>query len=131
MSRWTDAVSKLIELTKAGGLEWVKPSETMRFTRFSRDVNGIPYFTTFQDKHLVVYEARYSSWDEDSETSYSTYGAVLEFVEMDGQLEFAWPVPSELVQDLLQQVRYRTSGASSFLDKLLKTEVAPKATGKD
>lgn len=114
MDKWTKAVAKLNRLTQEGSLRWEQtdPPEL----RGTSDVVEIAYTTEFEGERLRIFSKR-SKVALDEERYDWSESPVLQVVDARGRSRFEFP-PSPGLYDLLDSVRYQTSGVGTLLDKL-------------
>lgn len=116
--QWSQAVTKLIDLTEAGALNW-RPDEELAQKRRAGTKDEIisPAFVSrVEDRRIAVYEYRYSSessygieWDSDT---------AIEFIDETDNCLLLWPSVPEAVE-LLEAIRLRVVDADGFLQRLL------------
>jgi hypothetical protein len=118
--RLTGAVTRMIELTQQGKLEWrnASPSEAPE----DEDRVTAAFVTTFNDRKLRLYGKRIEASQGEimklfvtapQETKWRTIG-VLEFINDFGMSLWRFPV-SDATYDLLDAVQYRVAGVNEFL----------------
>ncbi len=115
-----EAVTRMIELTQQGKLEWT--TEAPVRTRNVENNTTPIFYTTYRDRMLRLYKVRIdvgrSGYSGFSERPASQEKIVLEFVNENGYALWMFPEMSAL-QDLLTAVKYQLAGVSNFLDEIL------------
>ncbi|MDQ1638228.1 MAG: hypothetical protein QOF62_1567 [Pyrinomonadaceae bacterium] len=129
-NKWIDAVGKLLQLTQQGSLKWepVKPPAHLNAELNNSRVDVV-YETNYKDRTLRLYEKRYKvdkpnpsfslgvRFDQ-QEYPYWTSRAVLELLDENELSPWAFP-NSQILNDLLEAVRYQVSGVKDFLNEIL------------
>jgi len=131
-NKWIDAVGKLLEFTQEGSLSWesVKPPAYLNSEPANSRVDVV-YEAHYKDRTLRLYEARYkvekphpylttsaTSFFDQREYPYWTGTTVLELLD-DNELS-PWVFPkTQVLDDLLDAVRYQVSGVKDFLNEIL------------
>lgn len=133
-NKWIDAVGKLLELTQKGLLLWepAKPPVYLNSEPNSSRVDVV-YEAQYKEKTLRLYETRYkvekpssyfglatstTSFFDQREYPYWTSTTVLELLDDNGLSPWTFP-KSQVLDDLLDAVRYQVSGVKDFLDEIL------------
>jgi hypothetical protein len=113
---WTDALEKIIILTKSGNLNWSK-NQFLTSIRENDSVDII-YSTSVMNHIIIVYEYRYKKYSDEDNWDWDNEVAI-EFVDLEGNLEWQWPtMPNRF--NLIDAIRYNISGAGNFLRDFLK-----------
>lgn len=137
VNKWVDAVTRMIELTQQGLMQWVameatgpaadenrtsavfRSSYNHRILRlYERKVSSIRLVDSVHDRHsfpnffaLKYEEPKYEKvWESE---------VVLEFIATDGTTLWSFPKVSAL-RDLLTAVQYQVAGVNEFIDSLLQ-----------
>jgi len=130
-NKWIDAVGKLLEFTQEGSLLWesVKPPAYLTSEPGNSRIDVV-YEAQYKDRTLRLYEARYkvekpNSFFLTSATSlfdqqypYWTSTTVLELLDDNALSPWAFP-KTQVLDDLLDAVRYQVSGVRDFLNEIL------------
>lgn len=114
-----EAVTRMIELTQQGKLEWTTESP-VRTRNVENNISPV-FYTNYKDRLLRLYKVKI----EVGRSGYSGFSertaqekVVLEFVNENGYALWMFPEVSAL-QDLLTAVKYQLAGVSDFLDDIL------------
>lgn len=134
--KFDQATLKIFKLTHSGAIEWEKSSPPESLIR-GTDSLVSPYFeANYQGRKLGLFHERFKRDAESvamaktiagltgnmgSDTSQWGDRARLVLLYDDGELAYSFPY-SRVIKDLLETVRYKTSGVDEFLDELLNTE---------
>ena len=130
-NRWVDAVTRMIELTQQGKLQW-----SVEYIPASDDGDRtiVAFLTRYKDKVIRLYRGRVRvEYDSNTLTREAifprglptwTTKIVLEFVNNEG--ETLWTFPEvDALSDLLSAVQYQVAGVGDFLDEIFSdAEVA-------
>jgi len=137
-NKWIDAVGKLLEFTQEGSLSWesINPPAYLNSEPGNSRVDVV-YKALHKDRTLRLYEKRYkvekpitflpsnvylntsvTSVFDQREYPYWTSTTVLELLD-DNHLS-PWVFPkTQVLDDLLDAVRYQVSGVKDFLSEIL------------
>jgi hypothetical protein len=129
-NKWIDAVGKLLQITQQGSLKWnpVKPPPYLT-SELSDSRVDVVYETEYKDRTLRLYEKRYKVQKpnplfsatlvfDPREYPYWTSKTVLELLDVNELSPWAFP-NSQVLDDLLDAVRYQVSGIKDFLNEIL------------
>ncbi len=130
-NKWIDAVGKLLQLTQQGSLKWkpIKPPAYLNSAPNDSRVDVV-YDTDYKDRVLRLYEKRYkiqkpnpvfatiSVFADEREYPYWSSKTVLELLDENELSPWAFP-NSQVLDDLLDAVRYQVSGVKDFLNEIL------------
>lgn len=130
------AILKIFNLTHSGAIDWHKSSPSASLVEGADSVISQYFEANYQGRKLGLFHERFRRETSDvamaraiAELTGSLAGdptrwgerARLVLLYDDGELAYAFP-QSRVVKDLLEAVRYKTSGVDKFLDELLNTE---------
>ncbi|MGH7283223.1 MAG: hypothetical protein ACRELY_16985 [Polyangiaceae bacterium] len=119
MNEWEGVVQELVSKTKANTLKWKKAEDIEGLRGFAREyMDGHAYVAKHADRQVAIFGYAVPASDDDY-GEYTKHGAVIEFVDGRGKLEWRWPV-FPLNRDLLEAVRFQVSGAADFLKTVLE-----------
>ncbi|MTV41486.1 hypothetical protein [Duganella radicis] len=133
--KFDQAILKIFKLTHSGVIEWSKSTPPESIAGGSDSVISVYFEATYQGRTLGLFHERFrrqggtlgmartiaeltgiaadsSQWGE---------RARLVLLYEDGAVAYSFPY-SRVTKDLLETVRYKTSGVDQFLDELLNTE---------
>jgi len=128
-NRWLDAVTRMIELTQQGKLQW---SVEYIPAPDDRDRTIVAFRTRYKDKLISLFKGTVKLEDDaitrgsgmfpETRPTWATK-IVLEFVNSDGETLWRFPEVDALT-DLLSAVQYQVAGVGDFLDEIFSdTEV--------
>ena len=129
-NKWIDAVGKLLQITQQGTLKWDPAKPPAYLSSEARDSRvDVVYETEYKDRTLRLYEKRYqvqkpnplfsaTSVFDQREYPYWTSKTVLELLDENELSPWAFP-NSQVLDDLLDAVRYQVSGVRDFLNDIL------------
>jgi hypothetical protein len=116
-NKFIKAIAKLIELTQDGTLKWTVSRETKELTKGTDNVIDLAYLAQEEVRQLRLYELKYKDYLDEFNFNWGNQ-PVLEIVDDLGHA--AWTFPhNRALADLLEAVRYQTSGVDEFIDRLL------------
>ena len=128
-NKWIDAVGRLLQITQQGSLKWepVKPLPYLN-SELSDSRVDVVYEGEYKDRTLRLYEKRYKvqkpnplfatlAFDQ-RDYPYWTSKTVLELLDENELSPWAFP-NSQVLDDLLDAVRYQVSGVKDFLNEIL------------
>jgi hypothetical protein len=136
-NKWIDAVGKLLEFTQEGSLSWesINPPAYLNSEPANSRVDVV-YKAHYKDRTLRLYEKRYkverpiydssavyvatsvTSFVNSREYPYWTSTTVLELLDGNGLSPWVFP-KTQVLDDLLDAVRYQVSGVKDFLHEIL------------
>lgn len=127
-----EALGKLILLTQKGKIEWNPANPSSVRAMNPDDVIQYVFLCEYKNKFLRIYQRKYkapqntfgvsvlSSWNDRSEMAWHSE-VILELTTRNG--ESVWQFPKgKILNDLLESVRYKTSGAHDVINNLLEEE---------
>lgn len=131
-----EAMSKLLLLTQKGKIEWrsVDPKTVQGVG--PEDIISSSFVCTYQDKLLRVYRRKYKAAPRPASFA-ALFGndlkrpemrwynePVLELISQEGHS--VWQFPKEtILNDLLEAIRYKASGADDLINSLLGENLSP------
>lgn len=118
MSNVLNTIIKLNRLTKEDTVKWniskIEPSSISG----TEELNGLVYTATVLGRNFRLYKYLYRYYyDEDSYNWLEGYR--LEFIDSNGNSEWAFPENDQTVEDLYDSVRFKTSKVDEFMDDFL------------
>ena len=128
--KFDQAILKIFKLTHLGKIEWDKVTPPKSVVEGREWVVPLYFQACYQDWQLGLFRERVRhAAGMRSALAALTNSEVPEGIEtdrlvlLDGDGEIAFSFPhSRVIKDLLETVRYKTSGVDQFLDELLNTE---------
>lgn len=111
---WDGATRVLIRLTQDGELKWRIDNN---LPKKREHIVGRAYVAPYESKMIAIYQYKYQYYKDEDDYDWLNDVAI-EFVDDDGDCEWQWP-KVESRWELLEAVRYKNSGAGSFLKTLL------------
>lgn len=132
-NKFDQAVLKIFKLTHLGEIEWAKATPPKSIVEGIDWVFPLYFEAKYQSRKLGLFRERVRLTGTaarsasvlakmtDSEVLQSTEIDRLVLLDQDGELAYSFP-HSRVIRDLLDAVRYKTSGVDQFLDELLNTE---------
>jgi hypothetical protein len=116
-SKFIKAIAKLIQLTQDGDLKWSINKNTKQITEGTNNIIDVVYTAHEENEHLRLYEMKFKNWLEEDTFEWDNQ-AFLEIIDELGNA--IWTFPSNrTLWDLLEAVRYQTSGVDDFINRLL------------
>ena len=134
--KFNQAILKIFKLTHLGEIEWGKAIPPKSLAEGTDSVFPLYFEAAYQGRKLALFRERVRRNVALSATMRAALtlkgegiNEGLQWVESDrlvlldedGDLAFSFP-HSRVIKDLLETVRYKTSGVDQFLDELLNTE---------
>jgi len=131
--KFDQAALKIFKLTHLGKIEWVKATPPKSIVEGIDWIFPLYFEGKYQSRKLGLFRERVrltgtaakSAWAlasmADGETLNWAESDRLVLLDEDGELAYSFP-HSRVIRDLLDAVRYKTSGVDQFLDELLNTE---------
>ena len=124
LSKWEQAISKLVEFTQDGKLEWeiVNPKEYLQ----NADVSGAMLIVKYGDKHLLLYNKAYTYLSggilasiSGSGTEVKDYRPQLSVYDMKAKSTVYTFPNSELVNDLYKAATYHAAKVDDLISNIL------------
>lgn len=131
--KFDQAALKIFKLTHLGEIEWTKVTPPKSIGEGTDWIFPLYFEAKYQGRKLGLFRERLrlaagaarSAWAlatmADSEALQWTESDRLVLLDEDGELAYSFP-RSRVIRDLLDAVRYKTSGVDQFLDELLDTK---------
>ncbi|MYN25595.1 hypothetical protein [Duganella levis] len=134
--KFQEAVLKILKLTHFGDLSWTKATPSKKLTEGTDSTFPLYFEAEYLGRKLGLFQERRRRTPTEVYIAKQTVALTLvptdvesKWVEIpclallddDGAVAYSFASSRE-VRDLLETVRYRTSGVDQFLDELLKTE---------
>lgn len=134
--KFNQAILKIFKLTHLGVIEWVKATVPKSLSQGSDSVFPLYFEAEYQGRKLGLFRERLrrnvvASATMKTVAAYTGEGIKeglqwvdsdrLVLLDDDGELAYSFP-HSRVIRDMLETVRYKTSGVDQFLDELLNTE---------
>jgi hypothetical protein len=130
--KFDQAILKIFKLTHLGKIEWGKAAPPKSVAEGRDWVLPLYFQAEYQDRKLGLFRERVrqslavrSAWAlaaiKEGDVPEWTEIDRLVLLDEDGEVAFSFP-HSRIIKDLLETVRYKTSGVDQFLDELLNTE---------
>jgi len=124
LSKWEQAIGKLVEFTQDGKLEWeiVNPKEYLP----NGDVNGAMLIVKYENKHLLLYQKAYMRLSGNIFAAISGTGAEvkdyrpeLSVYDIETKVTvYTFPY-SKLTDDLYRAATYNASKVDELISKIL------------
>ncbi len=130
-NKWIDATARLLRLTQEARLIWESHTPPDYLNAQSDKRVDVVYESKYNDRKLRLYELRYkvekpynfgitsaSSIFDQRDYPYWASTTVLELLDQYGLSPWAFP-KTQVLDDLLESVRYQVSGVKDFMDEIL------------
>jgi hypothetical protein len=124
LSKWEQAISKLVEFTQDGKLEWeiVNPKEYLP----NGDINGAMLIVKYEDKHLLLCQKAYMRLSgsifatmSGTATEVKDYRPELSVYDINTRVTvYTFPY-SKLTEDLYRAATYNAAKVDELISKIL------------
>lgn len=125
--KYIAVVSRLNRLTQEGTITWKSSKVPEGLTAGTNNIVNLFYSAQYEEKNIGIYEERYEAYDSDHDETYWTTRLVLAFFSNEWTEEWIFP-PLSGILELLNSVKYQSSGVDDFFNKILQDEKRSKTT---
>ncbi|HEX8846784.1 MAG TPA: hypothetical protein VF791_19230 [Pyrinomonadaceae bacterium] len=132
-NKWIDALGKLLTLTQEGQLIWATAEPPGSFNSLPHQRVDVVYQTRYKDRTLRLFELYHKVekpkgltvfMDQYDNTQYPYWTKITVLQLLDENGLAAWTFPeTEVLNHLLEAVKYQVTGVKDFLDEILAEAV--------
>jgi len=134
--KWVDAVYKINKLTKENTIKWAIGDKNKIPLSDDEYITAL-FETKYKKKKLRLLEKKYKQYKNDPFSSgslpflfrqhivrkeYWEDSSFLEIIDDSGMSLWTFPVPTRVVSDLIESVKYQIASPSDFLDDLFEED---------